>query len=130
MTVPTTRPRSSSAASVPARGTTSWAATAVTPTSMSAAASPAKDGATAARTSAPADATSIRPVNRRRVEQVAERDEQQQPDGVADLGRGDEQAGGALADAEVAADGLQERLRVVEVGYRRGWRPTHRRRQP
>ncbi len=50
------------------------------------------------------------------VEVVAERDEQQQADRVADLGEGADQADRGVVDAEVPGDEVEQRLGVVDVG--------------
>ncbi len=52
------------------------------------------------------------------VDDVAERDDEQQAEGVAEQGQGRHSAEGPDADAEVAADGRQQRLQVVVVGDR------------
>ena len=53
------------------------------------------------------------------LEQVAERNQQRQPDHVAGLGDRDQQARGAVRHREGVGDRVQQRLGVVEVRHRR-----------
>ncbi len=66
ITVPTTRPRSWSAASVAANGTSSWVTADVTPTTIMAAASTLKTGAIATTARATEHTSSIRQASARR----------------------------------------------------------------
>ena len=50
------------------------------------------------------------------IDQVTDRHDEGEADGVADLGGGDRQGGGALRRAEVVGDRVEQRLCVVQVG--------------
>ena len=118
ITVPTTDPRSCSADSDELIGTTIWATTEVTPTTASARAQHregGRDGRQHQRGGGHEHRAADQPAA---LVQVAERDQQRQPDHVAELADRDEQARGAVGDAEGAGQGVQQRLGVVEVGGR------------
>ena len=115
ITLPTTRPRSRSAASVLASGSRICATTEVTPTMSSAAASRPKLGAAAVAASASAVISRMRVISPAPLEQVAERDQQHEPRRVADLRGRHEQTGGAVGDREFVRDRAEQRLGVVDV---------------
>jgi hypothetical protein len=64
------------------------------------------------------------------VDQVAERGEEDEAEPVGDLRDGDQEAGGAVGDAEGVGDRREQRLRVVEVGDGRPATDCEQRDQP
>ncbi len=113
----TTRPRRSSGARSAAKGIMTCPATDAPPTRKEARAKNHSVGARAQATSAtggqeeePCDQATARV-------QIAERDNQQQAGGVADLGGRDDGRGRPRPAVEAPCDLVQDRLGVVEVGH-------------
>ena len=115
ITVPTTRPRSWSAASDDAIGTITCATVDVTPTTPSAAPKTTNPGAAAATPSPIAVIASVSVIRRAPLAQVTDRDQQREPDHVPELADGHQQPRGRDRDVEIAGERVQQRLRVVEV---------------
>ena len=117
MTLPTTRPRSASGASVAAKGTSNCAITDVRPMSPAAAMKKPIDGATAAGHQSGDGDRRQRRDEPPPLEEVAERQQQDQACRVADLGGCDDEAGDRRRHTELAAEGVEERLRQVVAGH-------------
>ncbi len=112
----TTRPRRSSGARSAAKGIITWPATEAAPTATEARAKNHNVGARAQATRATAATPKSRATSCPAGVQIAERDDQQQPRGVADLRGRDDRRGGARSAVKGAGHLVQHRLRVVEVG--------------
>ena len=98
-------------------GTRIWAATEPAPTISPTATSTPMSGA-AAETSRPeAVTTSTGRDQPTTGQQIAQRHQQGQPDGVPDLGEGDHQAGRARTGPERPGDVVEHGLGVVEIGH-------------
>ena len=106
-----------SGASVLAKGTRIWATTEVAEAIPIARARTANCGAAAAPAEAEAADRQQGGDELAAVDQVAERGEEDEPEAVEDLGDRDQQAGGAVGDAEVRG-----RSRRAAAARSRGWR--------
>ena len=113
----TTRPRRSAGARSAAKGIITCPATEVVPTAMDASPKSQMSGARAQATRATAARAKMRDHQHPPWVEVAQRDHEQEPGGVADLGGGDDQGGHARAAVEVVCHQVQHRLGVVEVGH-------------
>ena len=105
------------------------ARTAVTPRTATASANTAKLGAARGQPEADGGDQQHRRDQAPALEQVAERDQQRQPDHVAGLGDRDQQARGAVRHRERVRDRVQQRLGVVEVRHRRAAREREQQNQ-
>ena len=114
-TMPTTLPRVAISARSPASGARICPATVVTPTMEIANKRTPIDGATAHSVSAAAAQIIIAGTRCRRLRNITQRENQQDPRGVADLSRGDKPTGRRRRRSEVARDEVEERLRQVEI---------------
>ena len=116
ITLPTTRPRCASGVRWATNGISTWAPLDMTPRRKEA----TKKGAALWRT---AQASKAEHGQRRGgedqelvLDQVGERDEEEQADAVADLGQAGDRPGKLRRDADLRGDRADQRLRVVEVG--------------
>ena len=117
--VPTTRPRSGRPARSLASGIRSWPATVVRPTSSVTATYRTPRRGPRRTPAARRPRAAARGDQPTAVQDVTERHDEQDADGVAELGRGDQPARRWRRGTQVAGDLLQQRLGPVQVADRR-----------
>ena len=119
ITVPTTRPRAAGSARSAANGMICCAVAPPAPTSADATTSADRFGAIAPAAKAITVATSCQTISRTPVDPVAQRNEQEDAEREAELGRGRHRRDRLLADAEIARHRAEHRLVVPDVRSRR-----------